>query len=151
MATAHLWALRSTCQRLAVGAVLARDGRGIGTGYNGARAGYEHCQHTGEELTDPAKSCTRAVHAERNALTYARRRGHTTDGTDMFCTHAPCQHCAPYIIRAGVHTVTYAREFRSSAGLAMLRDAGLVVTHAPFDPAPLAALTLEYAAPTDTS
>ena len=33
LATASAWAMRSTCSRLAVGAVLAREGRVISTGY----------------------------------------------------------------------------------------------------------------------
>ena len=37
--TAAVWAQRSTCSRLAVGAVLAREDRVLSTGYNGAPAG----------------------------------------------------------------------------------------------------------------
>ena len=44
--SARLWATRSTCSRLGVGAVFARDGRILVTGYNGAPAGMPHCDHT---------------------------------------------------------------------------------------------------------
>lgn len=42
---AVLMARRSTCSRGAVGAVAARDGRVVSSGYNGAPAGMPHCDH----------------------------------------------------------------------------------------------------------
>ena len=36
---------RGTCSRLQVGAVIHREGRVLSTGYNGAPAGVEHCNH----------------------------------------------------------------------------------------------------------
>src|SRR5213596_3751468 len=43
----HAWvaALRATCPRQSVGVVIARDGRVLVTGYNGAPAGMKHCEH----------------------------------------------------------------------------------------------------------
>lgn len=46
METAHVWAKRSTCSRNHVGAVIAREGRILSQGYNGAPAGMPHCNHT---------------------------------------------------------------------------------------------------------
>lgn len=46
MHCAYIWASRGTCSRLQVGAVFARDGRILVTGYNGAPAGLPHCDHT---------------------------------------------------------------------------------------------------------
>jgi deoxycytidylate deaminase len=46
MAVAEVWAERSTCSRNHVGVVIARNGRTIGSGYNGAPAGMAHCEHT---------------------------------------------------------------------------------------------------------
>lgn len=43
--TAFVWAKRSTCSRLQVGAVFHRDGRILMTGYNGAPSGLPHCDH----------------------------------------------------------------------------------------------------------
>jgi dCMP deaminase len=42
---AVLMARRGTCSRRAVGAVAARDGRIVSSGYNGAPAGMPHCDH----------------------------------------------------------------------------------------------------------
>jgi len=44
MNTAILFSKRSTCIRKKVGAVLAKDGRIIGTGYNGVPKGVQHCE-----------------------------------------------------------------------------------------------------------
>lgn len=43
----HAWinSRRSTCSRLNVGAVFAREGRPLSMGYNGAPAGLPHCHH----------------------------------------------------------------------------------------------------------
>jgi dCMP deaminase len=45
MEIAELFARRSTCARAAVGCVIAREGRILSTGYNGAPAGMKHCNH----------------------------------------------------------------------------------------------------------
>lgn len=66
MVQAALLASRSTCTRLSVGAVLVRDKRIIGSGYNGAVAGDEHCIDVGCYLRDG--HCVRTIHAEMNAL-----------------------------------------------------------------------------------
>ena len=43
MLQAVLLSLRSTCNRLAVGAILVRDQRMIAGGYNGSVSGDNHC------------------------------------------------------------------------------------------------------------
>jgi dCMP deaminase len=119
--TAAVWARRSTCTRLAVGAVLAREGRVLSTGYNGAPAGLAHCVHEDEE------PCTVAVHAEANALLFAARHGVSTLGTDLFITHAPCLACSGLLLNAGVERVVYRDRFRSDAGIERLSAAGVKV------------------------
>ena len=47
MRIAHEVATRSTCPRLAVGAVVVRDKRILTTGYNGSPAGMPHCDDVG--------------------------------------------------------------------------------------------------------
>lgn len=54
MQMAQAAAQRGTCSRKQVGVVVARDGRVLVTGYNGAPAGMPHCEHEillGAELT----------------------------------------------------------------------------------------------------
>lgn len=45
MDVAKVVAKRGTCSRAQVGVVFARDGRILGTGYNGAPPGMDHCVH----------------------------------------------------------------------------------------------------------
>lgn len=121
LAAAYVWARRSTCSRLQVGAVLARDGRTLSTGYNGAPSGLEHCEHLDDE------PCTVSVHAEANALIFAGRHGVSTEGATLYLTHAPCLGCAGLIVNAGVVEVVYAEPYRSVAGERALLAAGLDV------------------------
>ena len=47
MRISHEVATRSTCPRLAVGAVIVRDKRILTTGYNGSPSGLPHCDEVG--------------------------------------------------------------------------------------------------------
>lgn len=119
--TAEVWSRRSTCSRLSVGAVLARDGRVLSCGYNGAPAGLDHCQHEDDE------SCKVSVHAEANALISAGRFGASTDGATLYLTHAPCLACSGLLINAGIKMVVYAKPYRNTDGILNLTDAGIEV------------------------
>ncbi|HUW45124.1 MAG TPA: deaminase [Dehalococcoidia bacterium] len=115
---------RSTCQRLAVGAILVRDGRILSSGYNGAPRGLPHCNHHVSE-TEP---CTRTVHAEANAIAFAAKTGVETDGAELYCTHSPCNDCAKLMINAGISRFVYVIPYRDEEPLALLRSAGIGVT-----------------------
>lgn len=121
LAAAYVWARRSTCSRLQVGAVLARDGRTLSTGYNGAPSGLGHCEHLDDE------PCSVSVHAEANALIFAGRHGVSTEGATLFLTHRPCLGCAGLVVNAGIIGVVYAEPYRSVAGEEALRAAGIDV------------------------
>jgi dCMP deaminase len=129
--TAQLMASRSTCPRSRVGTVIAREGRILSSGYNGAPAGMPHCVHppgASSHLYDPdVRSCTVAVHAEANAIAYASRYGVALAGATMYCTTAPCVRCAQLIINAGLTGVMYRYAYRDPAGVNLLREAGLDV------------------------
>lgn len=139
MGSAYLWSTRSTCSRLHVGAVLTRDGRTISSGYNGNMAGADPCDHTcgcpvpqppeGLHLPDcrSLQPCTTAVHAESNALAFAAKYGVSTLHSHLYVTHAPCAGCARLLVNAGIARVTYAEAYRSTAGLAVLNEAGVYV------------------------
>lgn len=116
-------ARRSTCSRLSVGAVLARDGRILSTGRNGAPAGMPHCDHS----YDSHSSCVSSVHAEANALVFAARYGASSADASMFLTHAPCIGCAGLIINSGVTSVVFSNHYRDTQGVARLESAGVPV------------------------
>lgn len=121
MNTAFLWAQRSTCSRLNVGAVLVRDGRIIATGYNGNVAGSPHCEHIDDE------PCTTAVHAEENVLYFAARNGVSTQGSSLYVTHNPCARCARGLVNAGVCRVVYFHDYRDKSGVDLLINSGVAV------------------------
>ena len=76
MAQSHLLALRSTCQRLSVGATIVKDNRIIAGGYNGSVAGEVHCIDEGCLIEDG--HCIRTIHAEMNALLQCAKQGVST-------------------------------------------------------------------------
>lgn len=128
MDIAFIVAKRGTCERSKVGAVIARGGRVISTGYVGAPAGQEHCISPGIGCRiGNHKGCVRTVHAEANAIAYAARAGTATESAELFCTHSPCEPCAKLIISAGIRRVVYAAKYRDETGIALLQSVGIEV------------------------
>jgi dCMP deaminase len=121
MLMAEAVAGRSTCSRLHVGAVIARDHRAISTGYNGAPKGMPHCRHD-VELVD---GCKTAVHAEANAIAFAARYGAAVEGAELFTTHQPCLGCAQLMVNSGIRRVVYRHPYRNLAGLDLLQVLGV--------------------------
>lgn len=116
LAIADAVALRSTCERLRVGAVLT-DMRmeQIWVGYNGGAKGLAN----GCRRDDPG-NCG-CLHAELNAVIKA-----PGDIEKMaFLTHSPCEMCATALVNAHVIEVIYEHEYRDSSGLTVLADAGI--------------------------
>lgn len=121
MRMAWVTAMRGTCDRLSVGAVIARDGRTISTGYNGNVSGVAHCQHVDNT------PCSTAMHAEANALIYAARNGVATSDAHLYTTHMPCYDCARLIINAGITKVFFMVPYRKREGVALLNLVGVEV------------------------
>lgn len=128
MGMAELIALRGTCDRLQVGAIITRDNRVISSGYNGNVAGTDHCRHSEDGLyLPPTAGCTTAVHAEANAIVFAARHGARVDQADLWSTHQPCLGCANLIINAGIGRVFYKHPYRLYDGIEALQSAGVAV------------------------
>jgi dCMP deaminase len=149
LSIAHAFQARSTCDRNQVGAVIAREGRIISTGYNGAPAGMPHCDHTylqvgqiigrssnlglmierdiAGRMTPSVRGCVVAIHAETNAIAYAARHGVLVEGATLYTTLSPCYACAQLIVAAGLTRVMYGRPYRDPAGTQFLIDAGVTV------------------------
>lgn len=83
MVIAKAVALRSTCPRRSVGAVLMNKGRIISTGYNGAPPGMQSCDENGCLMVND--HCVNTIHAEANALLRAREVGDILVSTDKPC------------------------------------------------------------------
>jgi dCMP deaminase len=117
---AQLIAKRSTCLRTQVGAILATEGRIISMGYNGAPSGMSHCT---PEKCNEAHPCTETVHAEANTIAFAARKGITTEGSTLYCTHSPCNECAKLIINAGIIRLIYWEQYRDPEPINLLLSA----------------------------
>lgn len=137
MKSALLWSERSTCSRLHVGAIFAKDGRILVTGYNGAPSGLPHCNHSctcttpvdqGHSLGCPVdKICTTAVHAEQNGISYAAKLGIKLEDSELYVTHMPCLPCALSLVNVGIKRVFYNKPFRDYRGVTLLESAGIEV------------------------
>ncbi|GAA4073945.1 ComE operon protein 2 [Amphibacillus indicireducens] len=132
MSQSHLIALRSTCERLTVGATIVRDNRIIAGGYNGSVSGSDHCIDEGCYMIDG--HCVRTVHAETNAILQCAKFGVQTDGAEIYVTHFPCLQCCKSIIQAGIKTVYYATDYRNHPYASELfKDAGVKVELIPLE------------------
>ncbi|MBE3596731.1 MAG: ComE operon protein 2 [Hydrogenibacillus sp.] len=132
MAQAKLIALRATCTRLMVGAVIVRDRRVIAGGYNGSIAGDEHCIDVGCKLENG--HCVRTIHAEQNALMQCAKFGVPTEGADIYVTHFPCLHCSKLLIQAGIRHIYYETPYRVDPyALELLGKAGVGATQVAVD------------------
>jgi len=127
---AEATAARSSCPRAKVGAVLVVGKQIVATGYNGAPAGTPNCLEAGCRMF--GNHCLRAVHAEANALVHAAKRGISTRGATLYCTHKPCIHCAKLLINAGISKILYKNDYRAEDDESrfadeLLAQAGVVV------------------------
>jgi len=80
-----------------VGAVIVdRDRRVVSTGYNGFPRGIP------ERYDDKEEKLRKTIHAEVNAILFARR---DIFGMTLYVTHHPCGPCAAVIVQSGVSRV----------------------------------------------
>lgn len=97
-------AVRATCDRASVGAVVVKNNRMVGTGYNGAPKGVCHCDEVGHTIHN--NHCIAVIHAEVNAILQAMEITNI-DGATLFCTHRPCMECCKVILNVGIKDVYY--------------------------------------------
>ncbi|MFC4404155.1 ComE operon protein 2 [Gracilibacillus xinjiangensis] len=134
MAQSHLLALRSTCERLMVGATIVRDKRIIAGGYNGSVSGSVHCIDDGCYVIDG--HCVRTVHAEMNAILQCAKFGASTEGAEIYVTHFPCLNCCKAIIQSGIKTVYYAADYKNHRyAIELFKEANIKVEKVVLDKA----------------
>lgn len=131
MDMAVVMARRGTCSRASVGVVVAREGRVLTTGYNGAPRGLKHCLHPPDETSASrdaeAPTCTLAVHAEANAVAFAARHGIALAESALYTTLSPCIPCAQLIVNAGIRSVYVDVPYRNLSGVRLLNEAAIIV------------------------
>jgi dCMP deaminase len=132
LAIAECVAQRATCDRKTVGCVLVKGKHLVSSGYNGAPSGAAHCDNVGHDIervfgrNGEDERCSRAVHAEVNAVAQAARHGSKTEGTTAYVTHFPCASCAKVLVNAGVVEVVAASAgARSVEGKAVFNECGV--------------------------
>ena len=103
---------------------IVKDKRIISDGYNGTPSGFENVCEDEDHLTKPY-----VLHAEANAITKIARSNNNSDGSTLYVTDSPCVECSKLIIQAGIRRVVYAREYRLTDGIELLRRAGIEVEY----------------------
>lgn len=101
---ASVVAMRATCPRASIGAVLVKFDRQIGAGFNGAPEGEPHCPETAEHMA--IAHCERARHAEVNALRNALL---PPFGATLYVVgpRPVCVNCTDRLREAGVTTIKW--------------------------------------------
>lgn len=112
MGQANLLALRSTCSRLSVGALIVRDRRVIAGGYNGSVTGEVHCIDEGCLVVEG--HCLRTIHAEMNAILQCAKFGVNTEDAEIYTTHFPCLSCTKQILQAGIKKIYFMNDYRNN-------------------------------------
>lgn len=109
---AQLVSKRATCPRKDVGAIVIDiNNKIVGSGYNGAPKGIEHCTEAGcmlQVLADGKQHCIRVLHAEQNALLQA---GEKAINGILYVTVLPCPQCFKLVIQAGIKKVIYLEDY----------------------------------------
>ena len=119
----------SYARRLKVGTVIVKDNV-VTFGYNGTPAGWDNnCE---DELIDERwyvtlKTKPEVLHSEANALMKISKSTISSEGATLFCTHSPCIDCAKMIYQAGIFTVYYRDEYKSTDGIEFLKKSGVDV------------------------
>ena len=128
---AAIWAENSYCKRRQVGCLLVKDKMIISDGYNGTPTGFENDCETEDNRSKPY-----VLHAEANAITKVAKSSNSSDGSTLYVTDSPCIECSKLIIQAGIKRVIYAREYRLTDGVDLLRRAGIEVVSKPIPEIP---------------
>lgn len=128
MNTAKAWAERSTCKQSnrSVGCVITPPSMDeiLAFGYNGPSRSRPN-DSCSVHADQPHSNCS-CIHAEVNALLKCGRK---SIGAIMFVTLEPCFMCAQAVDQAYISKVYYSTEYRTHAGVELLRSVGVEVEH----------------------
>lgn len=114
-----------------VGAVISDGNRIISLGYNGFAAGVAD---TAERLDDRECKLNLTIHAEENAMIFAKR---DITGCTVYVTHPPCPRCASKLIQEDISRIVFinpSEDFLSrwsddlKLSVEMYHEAGVEVT-----------------------
>lgn len=139
MEIAEVTSKLSYAKRLQVGAVIVKDNQILATGYNGMPSGWENnCENEvvdtyagleGMVINTKLVTKPEVLHAESNAIAKVSKSTESSDGSTLFCTHAPCIECAKLIYQSGINTIYYRDTYRDNSGLEFLKKSGVSVNN----------------------
>jgi dCMP deaminase len=132
MKAAENYSKLSSAKRLQVGCVIIKDDTIIGIGYNGMPSGWNNnCEDTIQHSDDTTTTKTKpeVLHAETNAVAKVAKSTNSTDGADIFVTHAPCIECAKLIHQSGIKRLFYRDTYKNDDGLNFLNQCNIEVNH----------------------
>lgn len=104
---------RATCPRRHVGAILVKNKKLMGTGYNGSPSGVPDCYEQGcliehyHEDEHEKERCIRSIHAEVNLILFTDQSDR--EGATIFVTDSPCYSCAKMLSNSGIKEVVFER------------------------------------------
>jgi dCMP deaminase len=131
MQAAENYSKLSSAKRLKVGCVIVKDDTIIGIGYNGMPSGWDNtCEDVLEVHEDGGivtKTKPEVLHAETNAIAKVAKSTNSTDGAEMFVTHAPCLDCAKLIHQSGIKNIFYRDTYKNDDGLKFLKQCNVEV------------------------
>jgi dCMP deaminase len=131
MKMASEWGQLSNARRKKVGALLVKNNTIIADGYNGTPSGFENECETPIFDKDnnflDYETKWYVLHAESNALAKVAKSTQSSEGSTLYVTMSPCRECSKLILQAGINRVVYSETYRDSAGLDLLKKAGVDV------------------------
>ena len=101
MMMARAAAMRSTCFRLNVGAIVTKDNNPVAVGWNGQAPGAPHCE--GNDCPGVVPGNCGTIHAEVNALAKAQGLLDIGGPVDLYVTHSPCADCLASLMHGALH------------------------------------------------
>lgn len=107
MSIAKLIAKRSKDPKTQVGAVIVKDNRILGVGYNAEPRGCTHDFDWGSD-----EKHLYVIHAELNAIANSTYFGNSLSGASIYLTLSPCHDCIKLLIQHGIKTVYYLKEYK---------------------------------------
>ena len=134
MKVAELTSTLSYAKRLQVGSVIVKGNKILATGYNGMPSGWDNeCETTeivelDEKFIKQLVTKQEVLHSETNAIAKVSASTESSEGSTMFCTHAPCMNCAKLIYQSGINNLIYRDTYRDESGLEFLKKSGVSVT-----------------------
>ena len=122
---ADIWGSLSKAERKQVGCLIVKNSQIISDGYNGTPHGFDNrCEF---DTRFGLETKPEVLHAETNAISKLAKSNQSSDGATIYITLCPCFDCSKLMIQAGIARVVYSESYRSTSGVKLLEDAGIVV------------------------